>query len=216
MHGPYPIRRLPRLRVRGADPERVPRHAPGHARGRGALGDDRTDRPGAPLTVAPWWFPGPWTCPGAPGAVYAAAPCSRSRAKWTWWAPWRVHWPPVRVRCPVALSLSATFAHERPAARCSMMAACVSCSPWCHVPRSRARCYRGVDGFYSLAFLISGSSAAAVPGIGSCGVHSSFLFSHTDPSSHTSSRLLSLDVGMGMRSAVIGFRFFFASFIVPE
>ena len=37
--------------------------------GRRALGDDRTDRPGAPVTVAPWWFPGPWTCPGAPGAV---------------------------------------------------------------------------------------------------------------------------------------------------
>ena len=27
----------------GADPERVPRHATGHARGRGALGDDRAD-----------------------------------------------------------------------------------------------------------------------------------------------------------------------------
>ena len=43
----------------------------------------------------------------------------------TWWAPWRVHWPPVRVRCPVALSLSATFAHERPAPRCSIIAASV-------------------------------------------------------------------------------------------
>ena len=42
--------------------------------------------------------------------VKAAAPCSRSRAWWTWWAPWRVHWPPVRVRCPVAFSLPATFA----------------------------------------------------------------------------------------------------------
>ena len=28
-------------------------------------------------------------------AGHAAAPCSRSRAWWTWWAPWRVHWPPV-------------------------------------------------------------------------------------------------------------------------
>ena len=52
----------------------------------------------------------------APLAPYAAAWSSRSRARCTWWAPWRVHWPPVRVRCPVALSLSATFAHERPAA----------------------------------------------------------------------------------------------------
>ena len=68
-------------------------------------------------------------------ALYAAAPCSRSRAWWTWWAPWRVHWPPVRVRCPVALSLSATFAHERPARRCSMIAASVSCSPWSHARR---------------------------------------------------------------------------------
>ena len=33
--------------------------------------------------------------------IYAAAPCSRSRAWWTWWAPWRVHWPPVRVRVRV-------------------------------------------------------------------------------------------------------------------
>ena len=30
-------------RLRGADPERVPRHAPGNARIRGAPGDDRTD-----------------------------------------------------------------------------------------------------------------------------------------------------------------------------
>ena len=35
----------------------------------------------------------------------------------------------------MAFSLSATFAHERPAARCSMMAASVSCSPWCHARR---------------------------------------------------------------------------------
>ena len=34
------------------------------------------------------------------GAPYAAAWSSRSRARWTWWAPCRVHWPPVRVRCP--------------------------------------------------------------------------------------------------------------------
>ena len=68
-------------------------------------------------------------------APYAAAWSSRSRAWWTWWAPWRVQRPPVRVRCPVAFSLSATFAHERPAARCSMMAASVSCSPWCHARR---------------------------------------------------------------------------------
>ena len=47
----------------------------------------------------------------------------------------RVHWPPVRVRCSVAFSLSATFAHERPARRCSMIAASVSCSPWCHSRR---------------------------------------------------------------------------------
>ena len=40
-----------------------------------------------------------------------------------------------RQRCPVAFSLSATFAHERPARRCSMMAASVSCSPWCHSRR---------------------------------------------------------------------------------
>ena len=47
----------------------------------------------------------------------------------------RVQWPPVRVRCPVAFSLSATFAHEKPARRCSMIAASVSCSPWCHARR---------------------------------------------------------------------------------
>ena len=52
--------------------------------------------------------------PAALAPFYAAAWSSRSRAWWTWWAPCRVHWPPVRVRCPVALSLSATFAHERP------------------------------------------------------------------------------------------------------
>ena len=52
-------------------------------------------------------------------APYAVAPCSRSRAWCTWWAPCRVHWPPVRVRCPVVFSLSASFAHERPARRCS-------------------------------------------------------------------------------------------------
>ena len=67
--------------------------------------------------------------PAALAPFYAAAWSSRSRAWWTWWAPWRVHWPPVRVRCPVAFSLSATFAHERPAPRCSMIAASVSCSP---------------------------------------------------------------------------------------
>ena len=45
----------------------------------------------------------------------------------------------------VALSLSATFAHERPARRCLMIATSVSCSPWCHcfpaptAPRRRAR-----------------------------------------------------------------------------
>ena len=35
---------------------------------------------------------------------YAAAPCARSRAWCTWWAPWRVQRPPVRVRCPVAFN----------------------------------------------------------------------------------------------------------------
>ena len=34
-------------------------------------------------------------------APYAAAWSSRSRARCTWWAPWRVHWPPVRVRVRV-------------------------------------------------------------------------------------------------------------------
>ena len=31
-----------------------------------------------------------------PGArpLYAPAPCSRSRAWWTWWVPWRVQRPP--------------------------------------------------------------------------------------------------------------------------
>ena len=60
-------------------------------------------------------------------------------AAWrTWWAPCRVYWPPVRVRCPVAFSLSATFAHERPARRCSMIAASVSCSPWVPFPSPAA------------------------------------------------------------------------------
>ena len=36
--------------------------------------------------------------------------------------------PAGAVRCPVAFSLSATFAYERPARRCSMIAAIVSCS----------------------------------------------------------------------------------------
>ena len=89
-------------------------------------------------TAAPWWFLIPLdvrkAAHGGPCCgAYAAAPCSRAWC--TWWAPWRVHWPPVRVRCPVALSWSATFAHEKPARRCSMMAASVSCSPWCQTRR---------------------------------------------------------------------------------
>ena len=85
-------------------------------------------------SVIPAIRAGPHTrAPLAP--FYAAAWSSRSRARWTWWAPWRVHWPRVRVRCPVAFSWSATFAHERPARRCSMMAASVSCAPWCHSRR---------------------------------------------------------------------------------
>ena len=102
--------------------------------GRRAPGGDRSDRahqvdqtlesdhpdraaPGSPRKPALQF-----RC-GAGAPFYAAAPCSRSRAWCTWWAPWRVQRPPVRVRCPVALSWSATFAHERPAARCSMIAA---------------------------------------------------------------------------------------------
>ena len=81
------------------------------------------------------------------GAPYAAAWSSRSRAWWTWWAPWRVQRPPVRVRCPVALSWSATFAHERPARRCSMMAAsAVAVDPaarlWAMVPLDDSSCAR--------------------------------------------------------------------------
>ena len=30
--------------------------------------------------MAPWWFPGPWTCPGAPGAVFLAAARPTARA----------------------------------------------------------------------------------------------------------------------------------------
>ena len=71
---------------------------------------------------------------------YAAAPCSRSRARCTWCAPCRLQRPPVRVRCPVAFSLSATLAHERPPARCSMIATRVSCSPWCHARRPSMNC----------------------------------------------------------------------------
>ena len=63
----------------------------------------------------------------APPAVSSEGAVGRvSRAWCTWWAPWRVHCRPVR--CPVALSLSATFAHERPARRCSMLALSVSFS----------------------------------------------------------------------------------------
>ena len=37
----------------------------------------------------------------------ASFKCSRSRAWCTWWAPCRVHWPPVRVRCPCDVSRAA-------------------------------------------------------------------------------------------------------------
>ena len=63
-------------------------------------------RPSMPAALAcrRWNRPNP--APGRTGgltAPYAAAWSSRSRARCTWWAPWRVHWPPVRVRFPVAL-----------------------------------------------------------------------------------------------------------------
>ena len=139
-------RQPPRGTFRNREADELVWIGAGPPAGRRAPGGDRSDRahqvdqtlesdhpdraaPGSPRKPALQF-----RC-GAGAPFYAAAWSSRSRAWWTWWAPWRVHWPPVRVRCPVAFSLSTTLAHERPAARCSMMAARVSCSPWCHARR---------------------------------------------------------------------------------
>ena len=81
-------------RLRGADPERVP---------------NRRTAVQRPSTRARPWEAVPvvqsGARPPAPPLTYAAAWSSRSRARCTWWAPWRVHWPPVRVlRPPGALA----------------------------------------------------------------------------------------------------------------
>ena len=81
--------------------------------------------------LCPSRAPGPWTRTGPALVPFYAAACwsSRSRAAWICWAPCRVHGAPVRVRCPSALSWSATLAHDRPPRRCPMMPARMSCSP---------------------------------------------------------------------------------------
>ena len=69
-------------RLSGADPERVP---------------NRRTAVRRPSTRARPWEAVPvvqsGARPPAPPPTYAAAWSSRSRAWWTWWAPWRVHWP---------------------------------------------------------------------------------------------------------------------------